>query len=246
MSAAGALRFGRYAFPPNRLGYCGPEDHDALFQYVAQGAPDRGLVELERRFDGAFPYLKLIAAANGIGDPFDARVVEAYWVGNSCLDRVVRTSFYESLHERFRPRMNARAFEWLTSTLMMGARPHHNFHVFEVYRRAGLMKDTHAPILLSTIDRCRISWGRVLTTEGGQVIVEREPIRLIDGKLAIGKPEATSALHQIDGKGFVGGVKPGEFVSMHWDWACEVLSPSALRALRANTRRALAIANLTV
>ena len=28
------------------------------------------------------------AAANGIGDPFDPRVVEAYWLGNELLERV--------------------------------------------------------------------------------------------------------------------------------------------------------------
>ena len=73
----GALRFGRYAFLPNQLGHCGRDDHAALLEYVARAQPDRGLVELERRFEGAYPYRALIAAANGIPDPFDERVVDA-------------------------------------------------------------------------------------------------------------------------------------------------------------------------
>ncbi len=32
----GPLLFGHYAFPPNRLGYCGPDDHEALFEYVVE------------------------------------------------------------------------------------------------------------------------------------------------------------------------------------------------------------------
>ncbi len=83
-----ALLFGRYAFPPNQLGYCGAPDYLALFEYVAQHRADKGLIELERRFEGAYPYLQLIAQANGIPDPFDRRVVEAYWIGNACLDGV--------------------------------------------------------------------------------------------------------------------------------------------------------------
>ena len=65
VGAAGALRFGRYAFPPNQLGYCGPDDHAALLEYVARAHPDRGLVELERRFEGAYQYLALTYPAGG-------------------------------------------------------------------------------------------------------------------------------------------------------------------------------------
>ncbi len=59
-----------------------------LLEYGAAGASDGGLAELARTFEGAWPYLSLIAAANRIDDPLDPRVVEAYWVGNALLDRV--------------------------------------------------------------------------------------------------------------------------------------------------------------
>jgi hypothetical protein len=98
-SIPGALLFGHYAFPPNRLGYCGPDDHQALFQYVVERRTDSGLLELERRFEGAFPYPHLIALANKIADPFDRRVVEAYWLGNRYLESVDAASLYTSLSE---------------------------------------------------------------------------------------------------------------------------------------------------
>lgn len=242
----GALLFGRYAFPPNRLGYCGPDDHPALFQYVTQGATDAGLLELERRFDGAFPYLRLIALANGIADPFDRRVVEAYWIGNEYLERVGASPFYESLGERFRSRMDARTFTWLASKLEHSARPHHNFHVFEVYLRAGLVRDNRAAIGLDRMDSCRISWGRVAEVDGAELVLERPALGLREGKLALSEPQPKRVLRQIDGRGFADDAKPGDYVSVHWNWACEVLDPSALQRIMSNTRRYLALANQTL
>lgn len=242
----GALLFGRYAFPPNRLGYCGPDDHPALFQYVTQGVTDQGLIDLERRFDGAFPYLRLIAQANNIPDPFDRRVVEAYWIGNGYLERVTASPFYDSLGERCRNRMDPRSFEWLASKLESGARPHHNFHVFEVYLRAGLVRDNRANIGLTRMDSCRISWGCVAEVDGAELVVERPALELREGKLALTEPRAFRALRQLDGRGFADDAQPGDYVSIHWNWVCEKLEDSSLRRLIANTRRYLATANQTL
>lgn len=246
MNPSGALLFGRYAFPPNCLGYCGPSDHQALFGYVANQRTDTGLVELERRFEGAYPYLRLIALANGIADPFDRRVVEAYWIGNEYLGHVEQSMFYELLGERFKTRMDAKAFAWLTSKIGLGARPHHNFHVFDVYTRAGLMHDARAVAALETMDSCRISWGRVTSVEGAELVVERPHLTLDQGKLALAPPESERILRQIDGLGFADAAVPDDYVSIHWSWACEVLSRAAMRRLMAATRKYLALANETL
>jgi hypothetical protein len=246
VSAAGALRFGRYAFPPNRLGYCGPDDHAALLQYVVAGQPDRGLVELERRFDGAYPYLALIALANGIPDPFDERVVEAYWIGSPLLVRVGAAPFHDSLRSRFGRRMDRRSFDWLTGKLSLGAVPHHDFHVFDVYVRAGLMHDPAAPVLLTTMDACRISWGAVLAVEPEALLIRRAPLVLSGGRLALAEPRPERVARQVDGRGFVDRARPGDHVSVHWSWACEVLDPGALARLQAVTARCLELANLTI
>jgi hypothetical protein len=246
VSAAGALRFGRYAFPPNRLGYCGPDDHAALLEYVAGGRPDRGLVELERRFEGAYPYLALIALANRIPDPFDDRVVEAYWIGGPLLARVGAAPFHDSLRSRFGGRMDRRAFDWLAAKLRFGAVPHHDFHVFDVYARAGLMNDPAAPVLLETMDACRISWGMVLAVEPDALLIRRAPLALSGGRLALGDPRTERVARQVDGLGFVDDARPGDHVSVHWSWACEVLEPGALARLRHVTGRCLRLANLTI
>jgi hypothetical protein len=244
--SSGALLFGRYAFPPNRLGYCGPSDHQALFEYVAARRTDQGLMELERRFEGAYPYLKLIAHANGIADPFDRRVVEAYWIGNAYLERVEPSSFYASLGDRFKDRMAGNSFSWLASKLELGAKPHHNFHVFDVYTRAGLMNDAHASIAIETMDACRISWGRVVAADGVELVVERPALSWEHGRLALTAPQDMRVMRQIDGRGFADNAQPGDFISIHWTWACEVLRAPALQRLMGATRRYLALANETL
>lgn len=246
MTAQGALLFGRYAFPPNQLGYCGPDDHVALFQYVAEQRPDRGLVELERRFEGAYPYLCLIAGANHLQDPFDSRVVDAYWIGNGLLEQVTAQDFYRSLEDRFRTRMLADQFRWMATKLEQGARPHHNFHVFEVYVRAGLMRDDRAVAAIPPMDSCRISWGRVAEVDGGTLLVERPALEMRQGKLVLSEPRPKRVGWQIDGLGFVRTVKPGDVVSVHWDWACDILDADALCRLQASTRRYLTLANQTI
>lgn len=245
MTAPGALLFGRYAFPPNQLGYCGPDDHQALLDYVSSRSVDQGLVELERRFEGAYPYLRLIAEANRIPDPFDERVVEAYWIGNQLLERVEAQPMHDSLRARFAPRMKAAEFGWLASKLEHGARPHHNFHVFDVYMRAGLMNDERAGIALETMDSCRISWGRVQAVEREALLVERRPLVLRAGRLALGAPELKRVTRQLDGRGLVDRAAAGDHVSVHWSWACDRLDGRALATLQRNTERYLGLANLT-
>jgi hypothetical protein len=100
VSLAGPLLFARYAYPPNALGHCGPEDSRALLEYAAAGVSDGGPADLARQFAGAWPYLTLIAAAAGRPDALDAEVVEAYWLGNRLLERVPGRLLARHLEDR--------------------------------------------------------------------------------------------------------------------------------------------------
>ena len=61
-----------------------------------------GSGSLSQQFAGAWPYLELIAGSLGLDDPLDRRVVDAYWVGNSRLNRVTPTAVGNSMEDRFR------------------------------------------------------------------------------------------------------------------------------------------------
>lgn len=238
---AGQLRFIRYGFMPNHLRYCGGDDNRTLFEYGVEQMVDRGLVQMLRKFTGALPYLQLIARANCIADPFDDRVVEAYWIGNELLDRVEVRQLYEALAERFGKQLQGRTRDWVLAKAPAGARPHHNFHVFDVHSRVGELQNT-----LETMDNCRVSWGRVVSAERAELVVERSPLVLLEGKLALGAPMRVRVLRQVDERGFADDAAPGDWVALHWGWVCEVLAPRQQLALERHTRYHLAIANQTV
>jgi hypothetical protein len=237
---AGSLRFIRYAFMPNRLQYCGGDDNRALFEYGTQNVSDAGLTPLLRRFSGALPYLELIARANRIADPFDARVVEAYWLGNELLDRVEVRQLYEQLLERFGKQLQGRTREVVLGKAPAGARPHHSFHVLDIHSRVGELEHT-----LETLDNCRISWGQVAQVHGAELVVERQPLVLNVGKLMLGEPRVERVLHQVDGRGFA-EAEAGDWVSVHWGWVCEVLTERQRSDLERYTRQHLTLANLTI
>lgn len=239
---SGAQLFARYAYAPNALGYCGPDDHLALLEYGAAGVTDRGLVELARGFDGAWPYLEVIAAANGIADPLDARVVEAYWVGNALLDRVAVRDFGAFLDDRFRGRAG-RGWAAIAGAIPAGSVPHHSFHVFQVYPWVGLMRAGWSEQPLRVLDRCRVRWGRVVEVADELVTVRFRPLVWDGRELALGPMAIEQVPASLGGKGFVAGLRVGDDVSLHWDWVCDRLRPSQVRALRRFTARQLAITN---
>ncbi len=238
---AGSLRFVRYAFMPNRLRYCGGDDHRTLFEYGVENVVDGGLNPLLRKFSGALPYLQLIARANAIPDPFDERVVEAYWIGNELLNGVEVRQLHDALRERFGGQLQGRGLDWMLGKAPAGARPHHNFHVFDVHSRVGDQGQS-----LATMDQCRISWGKVLRVEGGELEVERQPLEMTEGKLALGPARPERATRQIEGRGFADTAVPGDVVSLHWGWVCEVLTQRQRANLARFTHYHLRLANETI
>jgi Family of unknown function (DUF6390) len=240
----GPLLFTRYAYPPNALGLCGTEETRALLEYGAAGAADAGLVELARTFEGAWPYLELIASENRIADPLDARVVEAYWVGSPLLDQVDGRRLGRHLDDRFRARAGP-AWRRLADAIPARAVPHHNFHVFGVYPWVGLLRTGASTEPLRVLESCRIAAGRVEFVAGGAATVVVEPLVWDGRRLRLGPRTRRETAWHTDGLGFVGGLLPGEWVSVHWDWICDRLTAVQVARLRRYTLRTLAIANRT-
>ena len=198
--------FARYAFAPNQLGYCGPADAGALLEYGALGRADNGFRALAQQFEGAWPQLRLIAAATGTADPLDREVVEAYWVGNRLLDRAGGAD---------------------------AGLPHHSFQVFCHYPWAGLLHDErrteHA---LQVLDQCRIRWGRVISVADGKVVVESRPLVWDGVRLALGLPGRDTATLGPGNVELIEPLRAGDWVSLHWGWVCDRLTPPQLVALR--------------
>jgi hypothetical protein len=168
--------------------------------------------------------------------------VEAYWVGNPLLDRVDMKRFVASVDDRFR-RQAGRGWASIAEAIPAGAVPHHSFHVFHVYPWVGLMRAGWSEHPLRVLDRCRVRWGRVVAVDGEVATVRFRPLRWDGRELQLGRSITERVPLSDDGKGFVRDLRAGEWVSLHWDWVCDRLTPTQLRALRRHTVRHLRLAN---
>jgi len=240
VSRAGALLAARFGVMPNRRGYCGPEENAAILQHLADGHSDRGLEQILARFAGAFPYYSFIAAANGIPDPFDERVIEAYWIGNALLARVEAADLWRHLETRFAGRFPVRLLQGVLEQIPAGARPHHNFHVFSMPVRTGHRAQEHD---LATMDACRISWGRVVAVHGDTLLVERRALALTGEEIVLGSAVPTRVFRTFDGRSLLAEAAAGDVVAVHWGCACHTLTARQLRDLVRYTRHHLTLAN---
>ncbi|MGZ4458064.1 MAG: DUF6390 family protein [Nocardioidaceae bacterium] len=236
MSAEGAVLFARYAYPPNELGYCGPEGAAALL------APDatRDIERRARAFDGAWSYLEMIAESTGRKDPLDAAVVEAYWVGNDLLDRVDPAALVARLGDRFHGQLGG---TWRDAAGR--ARAHHSFQVFEVYPWAGLLAPAGNPTAVSVLQQCRIRSGVVQEVRGERALVTSRPLTWSGDGLHRAAPVRETVRWSVGGRSLLDGVAPGDVVALHWDWVCDVLTPDQAARLAVLEARCLEVAGLS-
>lgn len=237
----GLLTCSRYAYPPNALHFCGPELQDDLVGYQQQHYPDSCALEIIRQFQTLYPYLRLIAGENNIRDPFDERVVEAYWIGNALLNNISMNNLYRHFTETLTIQRNIprKDFAVLTGKFEKGAFPHHTFHVLNIFTRTGHHASPHT---LETMDACRIGWGKI-THILRTLSVETQPLILNNGKLSLGTPVA-KYIHLPEGFP-VEQLKTGRFVSFHWGQACDILSTQQVASLAYYTNKALDLASTT-
>lgn len=241
----GVSRCTRYAVAPNRLHLCGPDETQEFLAYLHEGVSDKGLEQKLRGFTTMYPYLQTIARANRIRDPFDSRVVEAYWIGNDLLETIEPKIFYEHAKDLLKlpKRMTPKTFEQLEAKIRAGARMHHSFHVLNIYTRTGHMTVEHT---LESFDHCRVGWGVITKIEGPFITVKAKPVVLIGKKLALGEPTERRVVRRLENAGYLDDLQVGDTISFHWSLACEKISDRDARRLEHYTLQSIAFSNQTL
>ncbi|BAH33371.1 DUF6390 family protein [Rhodococcus erythropolis] len=234
----GPALFARYAYPPNELGYCGPDDPSVLLR-LASGNSGSGDRDRARQFDGAWPYLEALAASAGIDDPLDPRVIEAYWVGGDLLDSLDSGALLQHLRGAFGERENTGFLPALGDRDR--ALAHHSFHVFLVYPWVKLLRKRGA-VPLSVLQNCRIRWGVVEDVSEEHALVVSSPLEFDGEQLVRGTPVTQRVRWSVDGRSLAPTPVHGALVTMHWDWLCDNITSEQSRALDAAEDSALRIA----
>lgn len=236
----GVLRCSRYAFGPNRLHYCGPDANREILAYMKESVVDPWLEAVLFRFKTMYPYLRQIALSNNIRDPFDNRVVEAYWLGNKLLRGVEKKAFYNHLVDdhHMKKRLKLKSFAKLRKKLEKGALPHHSFHVLNIWKRTGHIERAHT---LESIDACRISWGKVISVAGPHILVETQPIISNSDGLSLSQPVRKKLVRHLESD--IDEIKKNDTITMHWGVPCEVISAKQADQLRKYTLLSIQFAN---
>lgn len=244
MTATGAVRFARFAVPPNERGYCGPDRESELAAYrCGELVFDPGLPELAAGFEGAWPYLELLAGAAGTEDPLDDRVVQAYWIGNELCRQVTDNDWGWHLVDRFGPR-TGRDIDRVTAGVGCGAAPHHSFHVFCVYPWVGLLREGRGGTEpLRIIRQCHISWGTVVERTGDELLIDGPVVTWEGGVLAVGPTQRRMVWldPRLVDLGRV--IDTGSVVAVHWEEVVDVLDRRQQWWLERTTAAQIEVAN---
>ncbi|NUP27417.1 MAG: hypothetical protein HOQ44_12140 [Nocardia sp.] len=230
--------FARFAYAPNRLGYCGPTETSAL-----RAGSDETVRAAARRFTGAWPYLRVMSRMTGIADPLDHRLVGAYWLGGGIGADLDPAEFVTELLAVIGPAAG-NYWQYLDDdALAVEAAANHCFHVFGIYPWTRLLgRGGDQPIRV--LDSCRISWGTVAARRGDDLTVLRRRLRFDGSRLSLGAAEPVPVpVRDDDGFSAVPDAAPGQLVALHWDSLCGRLTLAEARTLAATTARQLRVTN---
>jgi len=229
-----------YGFYPHRLGFCGTQENTAkkiLLNYLSRKkVSEKKVRKVLKTFIGSFSYYKLIAKSNKIKDPFNEKVVKAYWLGNKLLENVPINSLKEMILKEFsKPGLLSKKLaEKKTKKIPNNSIPHHSFHVLVIGSVTGKVT-----LKNNLLDFCRIGWGKVIEIKKEKnknrkkVIIEYQPLKKRKKKYFLGKPIRKTVFWD---KKIIPEVKIGNNVAIHWNHIVQVLNAKDLANLKKYTQ----------
>lgn len=227
-------------FYPHKFGFCGTQESLAkktLSSYLArEKISEQKIRKILETFKGAFAYYKLIAKSNGIKDPFNEKVVKAYWIGNKLLDKVPVASLREMIVKDFSGPglLSKKTAKRKAGELPSASRAHHSFHVMVLGSVTGRIK-----LEGKLLDICRISLGKVVGFKEGEkrglsrAVIEYQPLLQKNGKYSLSRARRKIVFWE---KKFLPEVKKGSIVAIHWNHIAQLLKDQEAALLEKYTQ----------
>jgi len=231
---------------PNRLRFCGPGNRDDILEFYANA--NRNLIKgsitpLLQEFETMYPYLEFIAKESGIRDPFDERVVTAYWLGNSLTNKISAKDYHQYLIREFdiKKKVGRKIANEISDNFSRRSIPHHNFHALNIFRHTGKSKGI---MVANVFDQCRISAARIIKINEDELVVLRKRILADEsGNIYQTKAQIDTIKNIFENVTLAQGLDVSDIISIHWGSVCEKISMDEARNLQKITNTCIKIFN---
>ena len=233
----GAVLAALYAYPPNRHGYCGKKSFAKTLKWYLHGEHDASTVrELEREikdFRTHYAYLKLIARENDL-EPFDLKVVKAFWIGNHLLDNVSADALRRFLGRDLLAGKSKKRIQSLRENLPEAMVPHHSFNSLYVNFVTDKVERK-----IENYDSCCVTFGRVTIPSVYRPLVSRFSITRAHPNhpgLVLKQKSERLHLEPEDVRLVHERLRPGDPVTVHWGQIVQKIGAHDLHMLFKYTR----------
>lgn len=218
---------GRFAMPPNSMGFCGRDSAPERFKRCIKTGECDFVADEITKFIVLHPYIKTIAQLTN-RSKFEHKVVESYCFGNDLLNEIPESG-YDLLMDNFEEQGVPKWFvDEIREKKPKKFIPTHLFQVLHV--GVGKVSGT-VPFNLNSVNNCMIRWGKVLevgsdTSIIGEntldinnfnpsvpsIIVELNSLKKDSSGLSI-HTETTRANYNLD---ITPNIRVGSTVAVHW------------------------------
>ena len=176
-------------------------------------------------------YFELIAKANN-KEPFDAEVIEAYWIGNSLLENVPFKEIQKTILSFQKLGLPKSIAEKKAAGLPEEMLPHHSMHVLYV----NFISQKVKPIV-QNLSNCMVQWAKVteansnaISVKGFELVAELGELKLREKNKTVQNPFALE-------------LKARDAITVHWGNAIEKIPAQELKNLQKCTIKNLAAVN---
>ncbi len=180
------------------------------------------LIKLEPFF-----FYQFIAHQNKISDPFNERVVRAYWLGNEFLKRVTKEEI--KTFTLLKKEITHKKITALKLLELINGKPHHNFETLWLIKKNQFLTER----ILQEITDCLVRPGKIIKQERNILFLETFRLNLEEKKIVLKKE-----ICKVD-QGFLKDPKKEHLVAIHLSRAREKISKETFQNLLKITKEAI-------